>query len=170
MKSLKMIKRQAQAGFTLIELMIVVAIIGILAAVAIPAYSDYTLKAKIGSAMGVADGVKTAIGVCVQENGGKQAGCTPDAAGKALGMPVFNPTKEVKTAVFTPDDGAGPAAGVLVLTTNELGKGVPDGSTITYTACGLGGGKTNVTWNITTSVTADVPKAAIMKNDPPPCA
>ena len=169
MKSLKMMKKQAQAGFTLIELMIVVAIIGILAAVAIPAYSDYTLKAKLGSAMGVADGVKTAIGVCVQENGGNQTGCTPDAAGAAQGMPVFNPTKEVQSAVFTPGDNSTPASGVLVLTLNELGKGVPAGSTITYTACGLGGGKTNITWNMATSITENVPKTAVMKNDPPAC-
>jgi len=168
MKSLKMIKRQAQAGFTLIELMIVVAIIGILAAVAIPAYSDYTLKAKIGSALSLADSVKTAIGVCVQENN-KQAGCTPNAAGAALGMPVFNPTKEVSAATFTADDSGNAASGVLVLTLNELGKGVPAGSTITFTACGLSGGKTNVTWNITTSVTYNVASAAILKNNPPAC-
>jgi type IV pilus assembly protein PilA len=170
MKSLKMMKKQAQAGFTLIELMIVVAIIGILAAVAIPAYSDYTLKAKLGSAMGVADGVKTAIGVCVQENGGVQTGCTPDSNGQAQGMPVFNPTKEVKSAVFTPSaDPTSVTGGTLVLTLNELGKGVGDNSTITYTACGLSGGKTNVTWNITTSITENVPNTAVMKNDPPPC-
>ena len=168
MKSLKMIKRQAQAGFTLIELMIVVAIIGILAAVAIPAYSDYTLKAKIGSALSLADSVKTAIGVCVQENN-KQAGCTPDAAGAALGMPLFNPTKEVSGVTFNPVDTGASAGGNLVLTLNELGKGVPSGSTITFTACGLSGGKTNVTWNIATTVTYTVAVAAIKKNDPPAC-
>jgi type IV pilus assembly protein PilA len=50
MKSMKMVKK-AQAGFTLIELMIVVAIIGILAAVAIPAYQDYTAKSQVTTAL-----------------------------------------------------------------------------------------------------------------------
>ena len=50
-----------QKGFTLIELMIVVAIIGILAAVAIPAYSDYTARAKVSDGVSLANGAKTAI-------------------------------------------------------------------------------------------------------------
>lgn len=54
-------KKQLQQGFTLIELMIVVAIIGILAAIAIPAYQDYTIRAQVSEGMSLADGAKTAM-------------------------------------------------------------------------------------------------------------
>ena len=72
--------RRAQAGFTLIELMIVVAIIGILAAVALPAYQDYTVRAKVSEVMLAADGCKTALTEYMQTNSAfpadaNQAGC-----------------------------------------------------------------------------------------------
>jgi type IV pilus assembly protein PilA len=53
--------KKIQQGFTLIELMIVVAIIGILAAVAIPAYQDYTIRAKVSEALGLGAAAKTAV-------------------------------------------------------------------------------------------------------------
>jgi type IV pilus assembly protein PilA len=72
MKSMKM---KAQAGFTLIELMIVVAIIGILAAVALPAYSKYMDKAKYSEVILGTQAVKTAVEICVQDLGTK-IGCS----------------------------------------------------------------------------------------------
>jgi type IV pilus assembly protein PilA len=61
--------KKVQQGFTLIELMIVVAIIGILAAIAIPAYQDYTIRAKVTEGLNVADAAKTSVAEGFQSNG-----------------------------------------------------------------------------------------------------
>src|SRR5580704_6612421 len=61
--------KKIQQGFTLIELMIVVAIIGILAAIAIPAYQDYTIRAKVTEGLNLADSAKTAVAESWQSGG-----------------------------------------------------------------------------------------------------
>lgn len=91
----------AQKGFTLIELMIVVAIIGILAAIAIPAYQNYIARAQVGEPFTMIDGAKSAINLNLQSNScTKQSGTDDSISGKYGTLVISgNPsTSEVETA------------------------------------------------------------------------
>jgi len=113
--------RKVQQGFTLIELMIVVAIIGILAAVAIPAYSDYTARAQAAEAFTILDGLKTPL---VEAN--SQDGTWAQPTGTVVSG------KYVSGVTFT-DDAAAPT---IMATFRAAGAGPADkiaGDTVTFT-------------------------------------
>jgi type IV pilus assembly protein PilA len=78
--------KSLQKGFTLIELMIVIAIIGILAAIAIPAYQNYTIRAQVTEGLSLADSFKTAIAEFYQNNGTWPAGTSPGGTATTIPM------------------------------------------------------------------------------------
>ncbi len=107
-------KRTMQQGFTLIELMIVVAIIGILAAVALPAYQDYTIRAKISEGLALSGGLKTAITETFQSAGPQSMVCTTQTECDKIGATVLDTTalagnKNVTSVLSN-------AAGVITIT------------------------------------------------------
>ncbi len=129
--------QRVQQGFTLIELMIVVAIIGILAAIAIPAYQDYTVKSKISEGPSLASPAITAIGVACSE-------------GK-MGSAVSNTWLGLATATsikgkYVASVGVG-ANGVITITYQTLTElAGASGQTLTYTpACSAASG---TTWTV----------------------
>lgn len=128
-----------QQGFTLIELMIVVAIIGILAAIAIPAYQDYTVRAKVSEVLGMASSAKTSISEYYVSQG-----FMPTGAGSA-GVNT-SPLQSTYVSAVAYGVGAPPTTvGIITYTVQNLGDAAGN---IVFTGTGSGNG---VQWICTNS-------------------
>jgi type IV pilus assembly protein PilA len=114
--------RKTQQGFTLIELMIVVAIIGILAAIALPAYQDYTVRAKMSEVILAGDTCKTSI-VEASQTGLASA---PSAA-NSFGCESTSPVSQYVASVTTD------TAGVITITAQNIRTGDPNGKAVLLT-------------------------------------
>ena len=137
-------KRQLQKGFTLIELMIVVAIIGILAAVALPAYQDYTTRAKVSEVVLAASSARTALSEIVSTNG---AGFPVTASF----VPASQSSKYVASVVYSNPGGVTTTG---VITATAQGDGSITGKTLDLT--GSVGSTGQVDWKCSGGATTPI--------------
>ncbi len=135
------VMKQVQKGFTLIELMIVVAIIGILAAVALPAYQDYTVRAKVTEGLSLAASAKTAVSENAANGAAFASGWTaPSGTANVSSVAINSGTGAITityqstiasgaTLTLTPVDG-GPSGTALSGTAS--GSTIPTAGSITW--------------------------------------
>jgi len=109
--------KRMQQGFTLIELMIVVAIIGILAAVALPAYQDYTKRAKMSEVILAASSCRTSITEVIQSKSGTTNADLPDAGGWGCEQTAAGGASQYVQSVDTIDT---PHKGVIRVTSRNI--------------------------------------------------